>query len=49
MYRIKCATFDKEMQASISKEIREKMKASREKAKKEQETKHKNIQNEKEN
>lgn len=43
MNRIKCATFDKDMQDSIPKEIREKMKADRAKAEKEQETKAKNL------
>ena len=43
MNRIKCATFDKDMQDSIPKEIREKMKADRAKAEKEQESKAKTL------
>lgn len=43
MNRIKCATFDKEMQDSIPAEIREKMKADRAKVEKEQETKAKTL------
>lgn len=43
MNRIKCATFDKDMQDSIPKEIRDKMKADRAKAEKEQETKSKTL------
>ena len=43
MERIKCATFDKETQDNIPKEIREKMKADRDKAEKEQKTKDKTL------
>ena len=43
MERIKCATFNKELQDSIPKEIREKMKADRTKAEKEQKTKAKTL------
>lgn len=43
MNRIKCATFDKDMQDSIPKEIRDKMKADRAKAEKEQKTKTENL------
>jgi len=43
MNRIKCATFNKEMQDSIPQEIREKMKADRAKAEKEHETKAKTL------
>jgi len=43
MDRIKCATFNKEMQDSIPPEIREKMRADRAKAEKEQEVKAKTL------
>jgi len=43
MERIKCATFDKKMQDRIPKEIKDKMKADRAKAEKEQETKAKTL------
>jgi len=43
MNRIKCATFDKDMQDNIPKEIRYKMKADRTKAEKEHETKAKTL------
>lgn len=39
MERIKCGTFNKDIQDSIPKEIREKMKADRAEAEKKQETK----------
>lgn len=43
MDRIKCATFNQEMQNNIPQEIREKMDANRAKAEKEQEIKNKNT------
>jgi len=43
MNRIKCATFDKDMQDSIPEDIREKMKADRAKAEKEQQSKDENL------
>lgn len=43
MERIKCATFNKKMQDSISREIREKMRRDRDNAEKEQESKAENL------